>query len=147
MRNTGTHEATEDVCILCNDWPYGVDPKIVHLVCWTKFTFEEDSQTGDLTPRARDSIDDFVTERFRKHEDPARVLWFKNWSVSVTRGWSHVSFGLRVPAGDVVSTDDSKQALKSVHAVEHFHVMLHDPDPGFVRNITNGDVPLHQCVP
>jgi hypothetical protein len=31
--------------------------------------------------------------------------------------------------------------LKSVHAVEHFHVMLYDPDMAFVHAITNGDVP------
>jgi hypothetical protein len=36
--------------------------------------------------------------------------------------------------------------LKSVHAVEHFHVMLYDPDPEFVKEVTNGDVPLSQKV-
>jgi len=36
--------------------------------------------------------------------------------------------------------------LKSVHAVEHFHIMLYDPDLGFVKEITNGDVPLSQKV-
>jgi hypothetical protein len=41
------------------------------------------------------------------------VIWFKNWA-----------------------------SLKSIHAVEHFHVMLFDPDPEFVREVTNGDVPL-----
>ena len=46
-----------------------------------------------------------------------QVIWFKNW-----------------------------RSLKSVHAVEHFHVMLFDPDPEFVREITNGDVPLSQKV-
>jgi hypothetical protein len=32
--------------------------------------------------------------------------------------------------------------LKSVKTVEHFHVMLYDPDPEFVKDVTNGDVPL-----
>ncbi|EKD11891.1 hypothetical protein MBM_09970 [Drepanopeziza brunnea f. sp. 'multigermtubi' MB_m1] len=45
------------------------------------------------------------------------VIWFKNW-----------------------------RALKSIHSVEHFHVMLYDPDPEFVRRITNGDVPLSRKV-
>jgi len=40
------------------------------------------------------------------------VIWFKNW-----------------------------RSLKSVQAVEHFHVMLYDPGLEFVRRITNGDVP------
>ncbi len=42
-----------------------------------------------------------------------QVIWFKNWA-----------------------------SLKSVKSVEHFHVMLFDPDPAFVSEITNGDVPL-----
>jgi hypothetical protein len=41
------------------------------------------------------------------------LVWFKNW-----------------------------KSLKSVHAVEHFHVMLYRPDPGFLREITNGDVAM-----
>lgn len=41
-----------------------------------------------------------------------QVIWFKNWA-----------------------------SLKSVKSVEHFHVMLFDPDPEVVREITNGDVP------
>lgn len=32
-------------------------------------------------------------------------------------------------------------SLKSVHSVEHIHVMLLDADPEFVRKVTNGDVP------
>lgn len=43
------------------------------------------------------------------------MLWFKNWS-----------------------------ALKSVHAIEHFHVMLYNPDVAFVSRITQGDVPASQ---
>lgn len=42
-----------------------------------------------------------------------QVIWFKNWA-----------------------------SLKSIRSVEHFHVMLFDPDPEFVREITNGDIPL-----
>lgn len=38
-------------------------------------------------------------------------MWFKNW-----------------------------RSLKSVHAVEHFHILLHDPNTEFVRKITNQDV-------
>jgi hypothetical protein len=46
-----------------------------------------------------------------------QYVWFKNW-----------------------------RSLKSVQAVEHFHVMLFDPDPAFVAEITNGDVPLSRKV-
>ena len=41
------------------------------------------------------------------------MIWFKNWA-----------------------------SLKSIHAVEHFHVMLFDPDPEFIKEVTNGDRPL-----
>lgn len=45
------------------------------------------------------------------------MTWFKNWA-----------------------------ALKSVHALEHFHVMLYDPSPVFVERITEGDVPMSRKV-
>ncbi|KAL5118577.1 hypothetical protein ACEQ8H_003428 [Pleosporales sp. CAS-2024a] len=71
-----------DVKILYNDWPYGVEADIVHLVR----VFG--AQTQDY-------------------------VWFKNW-----------------------------KSLKSVHAIEHFHVMLYRPDAAFVRAITGGDAPM-----
>ncbi len=43
----------------------------------------------------------------------AQYIWFKNW-----------------------------RSLKSVHAVEHFHIMIYDPAPELVHQLTNGDVPL-----
>ena len=46
-----------------------------------------------------------------------QVIWFKNWA-----------------------------KLKSVHALEHFHVMLFDPDPAFVDRITGGDIPLSKRI-
>lgn len=42
-----------------------------------------------------------------------QVLWFKNWA-----------------------------SLKSVHAIEHFHVLLYAPDDDFVEKVTGGDMPL-----
>ena len=120
--------------ILLNDWPYGVDPRITHLVVWTKFGFEEDPNTGDLTPQARKGIETFVTATFCTHVDRAnvrrcrlgsdlakanklQVLWFKNWA-----------------------------ALKSVHAVEHFHVMIYNADANFIREITGNDTALSNKV-
>lgn len=55
----------DDLKILYNDWPYGIDPKIVHLVVWTKFELKEDAVTGDLTNQARQELEDFVTKTFR----------------------------------------------------------------------------------
>lgn len=35
----------DDATILMNDWPYGIDPRIVHLVVWTKFDLPDDPET------------------------------------------------------------------------------------------------------
>lgn len=108
-------EETDEIKILRNDWPYGLDERITHLVVWTKFGIEEDPATGDLTERAREQIDAFVRKKFAvgTRVDEERIIWFKNWA-----------------------------SLKSVKAVEHFHVMLFDPDMELVREVTNGDVPF-----
>lgn len=93
--------------ILLNDWPYGFDPRIKHLVVWTKFVLplDPDSEVGDMSPATKRIINDFVEETFAEVREK---LWFKNWG-----------------------------ALKSVHAVEHFHVLLFDPDEDFVRRVTS----------
>ncbi|BCR94391.1 GIG1 family protein [Aspergillus luchuensis] len=106
-------EYDEDIRILYNDWPYGVEEGIVHLVVWTKFELEDDPVTDDLTPRARQEIEEYVQRTFLSRMPADQVIWFKNW-----------------------------KSLKSVHAVEHFHVMLHHPDAEFLREITGGDAPL-----
>jgi hypothetical protein len=59
-------EKKEDLKILWNDWPYGLDGRIVHLVVWTKFTLEDDPATDDLTDEARKGIEDFVDVTFRQ---------------------------------------------------------------------------------
>ncbi|THV69510.1 hypothetical protein D6D19_07078 [Aureobasidium pullulans] len=103
----------DDIKILFNDWPYGIDTRIVHLVVWVKFPFEEDPVTGDLTDSARKQVDSYVEKTFRARVGSENCIWFKNWA-----------------------------SLKSIHAVEHFHVMLFDPDIDFVEHVTNNDVPL-----
>jgi hypothetical protein len=59
-------EFDDDIKVLRNDWPYGIDKRIVHLVVWTKFALEEDPATGDLTDRARAEIDAYVRKVFSK---------------------------------------------------------------------------------
>ncbi|KAI6093244.1 hypothetical protein F4821DRAFT_222508 [Hypoxylon rubiginosum] len=110
-------EFEDDVKILWNDWPYGIDERIVHLVVWTKFDLAEDPVTTDLTDEARAEIEQYVQKTFGSRVPKDRYVWFKNW-----------------------------RSLKSVHAVEHFHVMLFNPDPKFIDEITNGDVPLCRKV-
>ncbi|KAJ5514519.1 hypothetical protein N7463_004071 [Penicillium fimorum] len=108
----GPFEYEEDIRIIYNDWPYGVDKDIIHLVVWTKFQLEDDPTTDDLTPSARAAIESYVQKTFSQ-VPRKQVVWFKNW-----------------------------KSLKSVPGIEHFHVMLHRPDMEFVREITRRDVPL-----
>ncbi|KAJ9142184.1 N-acetylglucosamine-induced protein 1 [Pleurostoma richardsiae] len=115
IRPSGTRpfEREEDVKVLWNDWPYGIDERIVHLVVWTKFELAEDPATGDITEETRAQIQAYVDRVFGARMPKENYVWFKNW-----------------------------QSLKSIKSVEHFHVMLFDPDPAFVDEITHGDVPL-----
>ena len=53
-----------DTKILYNDWPYGIDKKIVHLVVWMKLDLEDDPATDDLTAQARKQIDGYVAQTF-----------------------------------------------------------------------------------
>lgn len=65
--------SSDDFKILYNDWPYGLDAQIVHLVVWTKAGFEEDPASGDLTDGARELIDEFVEKTFREVMSRERV--------------------------------------------------------------------------
>lgn len=57
-------EKESDVKVLWNDWPYGIDARIVHLVVWTKFELVDDEVTGDLAKEARKEIDEYVDSVF-----------------------------------------------------------------------------------
>jgi hypothetical protein len=109
-------EDDSDIKILYNDWPYGLDADIVHLVVWTKFELDDDPETGLSTPESRREMDEYVQKTFGSKTND--FVWFKNW-----------------------------KSLKSVHAVEHFHIMLYKPDKEFLREITGGDVPMTDKFP
>ncbi|KAL8853586.1 MAG: hypothetical protein Q9221_001572 [Calogaya cf. arnoldii] len=57
---------TGDIKILYNDWPYGIDERIVHLVVWTKFELPDDPDTKELTKEMRAEIDEYVDKTFRQ---------------------------------------------------------------------------------
>ncbi|TGO90950.1 hypothetical protein BPOR_0045g00130 [Botrytis porri] len=58
FRNRGDYQ------ILRNDWPYGIDEKIVHLVVWTKFALEDDLETGDTREDVKREIQRWVDRVF-----------------------------------------------------------------------------------
>ncbi|KAI1003095.1 hypothetical protein K3495_g5108 [Podosphaera aphanis] len=103
----GPFEQASDWKVLLNNWPYELEPDIVHLVVWTKFSLDEDEDTGDLTWEAKVTVQRFVDATFGSQVGEENVVWFRNW-----------------------------RSLKSIRGVEHIHVMLHKPDPNFVREIT-----------
>lgn len=82
----------------------------MHLVVWTKFPFPSDPVTDDLLPESRGEIEDFVRETFsRVCGGEGNVVWFRNWG-----------------------------ELKSVRAIEHFHVLVFDPPVGSVEGWVGG---------
>jgi len=68
-----TEHWPDDIKVLFNDWPYGIDERIVHLVVWTKFPFEEDPDTGDLTWEGRIEIEDYIERTFGRYMKPGHV--------------------------------------------------------------------------
>jgi len=90
-------EKEEDVKVLWNDWPYGIDEKIVHLVVWTKFELEDDPETDDLTDKARKEIDDFVEEKFgrvvgRENVRNLFLLLISEWTYDGGKGMLITSY-------------------------------------------------------
>ncbi|KAJ9645693.1 hypothetical protein H2199_002732 [Coniosporium tulheliwenetii] len=73
-----------DYKILRNDWPYGLEDGIVHLVVWLKTPIPTTPDTGDLTRRSRELVEGFMARVFRRaagegeEERGSKVLWFKN---------------------------------------------------------------------
>ena len=105
---------SSDYKILRNDWPYGIDIDITHMVIWTRFALELDPVTNNITTSARAAIENFVVKVFCDIErgglDRNSVIWFKNWGT-----------------------------LKSIEGIEHFHVMLYKAEEDFVNRITQDD--------
>ena len=62
-----------DIKVLFNDWPYGVDGRIVHLVIWSKFELEDDPETELLTVEAKSQVDAFVEKTFCSRMKPGHV--------------------------------------------------------------------------
>jgi hypothetical protein len=99
-----------DYKVLLNDWPYGLDPSITHIVVWSRTPIPVDSDNGDLTAESRSLVQDFVQRHFMDalgSDGKDRVLWFKNWV-----------------------------ALQSVRTLEHFHVMVRDVDDDMLERLT-----------
>jgi len=88
-----------DYKVLMNDWPYGLEESINHIVIWSKTPISTNEKTGDVTEESRRLINEFLKRTFvdRLDGDASRVMWFKNWV-----------------------------QLQSIRALEHVHVLVKD---------------------
>ncbi|KAK6440635.1 hypothetical protein LTR95_003142 [Oleoguttula sp. CCFEE 5521] len=113
------HSATpfadeRDFVVLANDWPYGIEQGIKHLVVWTRTPIDVDDDQGDLTPESRDIVEKFVDQYFvqslAKHrgakpeEVKHEIMWFKNWV-----------------------------RLQSIPGIDHVHVMVKAAPPDLLE--------------
>ena len=89
-----------------------MDKRIVHLCVWTKFELPIDKHTKRLKPEVKQLIVDFFEKTFLKTILADHARWFMNWP-----------------------------DLKSIHGLEHFQVMLFDPNMDLVKEITRDDTP------
>ncbi|OQV00198.1 hypothetical protein CLAIMM_05730 [Cladophialophora immunda] len=108
-----------DYKILVNDWPYGLAPGIRHIIVWLKTRLESEPTRGDMTPRSRQQVEDFIQSTFvdRVKDLPGeqeKVMWFKNWT-----------------------------ELQSVPGMEHVHVLVRDVPDDIIRDWTGGDQPIN----
>ncbi|KIW62722.1 hypothetical protein PV04_10865 [Phialophora macrospora] len=119
VRNPVPFADTADYQILVNDWPYGLAPGIKHIIVWLKSRLESEPTRGDMTPKSRQQVEDFIRSKFidRVQDLPGeqeKVIWFKNWT-----------------------------ALQSVPGMEHIHVLLRDVPDEIIREWTGGDQPIN----
>lgn len=86
---------------------------------WVKFELESGENTDDLKPGGRQQIEDFVVKTFCGKGGISReqVIWFKNWP-----------------------------SLRSVHALEHFYVLLYQAPTEMVERLTGSDKPISTVI-
>lgn len=116
-------ENVNDYKTMPNDWPYGLDQGISHLIVWLKNRLEIQPPPGDLTPKGRAQVNAFIDKEFVKPVaeltgEGDNVIWFKNWV-----------------------------ALQSVPGIDHVHVLLRNVPKSIIDDRwTKGEQPLSNNV-
>lgn len=105
----------QDYKIMPNDWPYGMGSGINHLIVWLKTRLDSEPTRGDMTPKSRQQIEDFIHKTFveptKDLPGPSeKVMWFKNW-----------------------------RALQSIPGMEHVHVLVRDVPEDMIARWTGGE--------
>lgn len=119
VRNPIPFADKADYRILANDWPYGLAPGIRHLIVWLKTRLDSEPTKGDMTPKSRQQVEEFIHSKFVERikdlpGDQEKVMWFKNWT-----------------------------ALQSVPGMEHVHVLVRDVPDEIIQEWTDGDRPMN----
>lgn len=93
----GFLEDKSDVKILQNDFPYGLEPGIRHIIVWSKVRCATDENQRP-TVETKKAIENFIEKSIEPLGVPkANLIWFKN-----------------------------TVALQSVPTLEHFHILIRD---------------------
>ena len=90
------------------------------MIVWLKTRLDSEPTRGDMTPKSRQQIEDFVQKKFvdRVKGLPGpdeKVIWFKNWT-----------------------------ALQSVPGMEHVHVLVREVPDGIIAEWTGGERPKQE---
>jgi hypothetical protein len=103
-KSTKLLNSPDDILIVPNKFPYNFDPRVSHLLVWTKVSIESDPESpqGDISMYTRQLIERYIDKTFVQWLGipRGRILWFRNWS-----------------------------ALQSVENISHIHVLIYDMDP------------------
>jgi hypothetical protein len=116
--STTPFQDSSDFRALLNDWPYGLDQDITHIVVWSRTLIPVEESTGDLTPESRERVKEFVKTYFVERlgeggED--KVMWFKNWvSLQSVRALEHIHVLVRGVSDDTLEewTGDNPSDVK-----------------------------------
>ena len=65
-----------NVAVKKNDWSYGIDKRITHLVVWTAFALREEAATGRLTESGKLELEEYVDRVFRIRVPKHDVSYF-----------------------------------------------------------------------
>jgi hypothetical protein len=116
--STTPFQDPSDYRALLNDWPYGLDHDITHIVVWSRTLIPVDENTGDLTPESREVVKQFVKTYFVDRLGAGgeeNVMWFKNWvSLQSVRALEHIHVLVRGVSDDILEewTGDKPSDVK-----------------------------------
>lgn len=94
---------SKDYRILPNDWPYGLEKSMTHIIIWLKNRLETEPVKGELTPTAQKQVEAFVQKTFidRVKDLPGTedtIMFFKNPTIlQSVPGLEHIHVICRLP--------------------------------------------------